>query len=295
MTRRILTVICLLLAATCARAQVNTQRQPDCYIEANFTAATRSVAFDNRPSAPGEKSGCTRWTLSYYSNGFSALSIELDEAPDASTGSTGIPGTPGSWVVFPQTASGALPLTVTTSSQITVYKFYPWVSINLNSVTGTGLIKAVAMGWKPDSLSDASSSPAGSSVAQTVSPITTDPCQSPAAVKTSVPINITTATTTSLVALSGSTIVYVCGFAVTVGSTVTANTIQFEYGTGGTCGAGTTVLTGVLNTAGVLTGEISYGGAGQTVFKTAAANGLCAVSTVGTGPSIQGLLTFVQQ
>lgn len=130
--------------------------------------------------------------------------------------------------------------------------------------------------------------------AQTVALTATDPCQTSAITKQSVVINITTATTTSLVAISGNTQIFVCGFAITFGSTVTADTIQFEYGTGATCGTGTTVLTGAFNTNGLLTGTISYGGS-ATIFKTIAAQRLCAVSTVGTGPSIQGVLTFVQQ
>lgn len=130
--------------------------------------------------------------------------------------------------------------------------------------------------------------------AQTVALTATDPCQSSAIAKQSVVINISTATTTSLVAISGTTSIYVCGFAVTFGSTVTADTIQFEYGTGATCGTGTTVLTGAFNTNGLLTGSMAFGGAGMTLFKTVAAQRLCAVSTVGTGPSIQGVLTFVQ-
>lgn len=130
--------------------------------------------------------------------------------------------------------------------------------------------------------------------AQTVALTSTDPCQSSANPKQSVVINIATATTTNLVAISGTTSIYVCGFAVSFGSTISADTIQFEYGTGATCGSGTTVLTGAFNTNGLLTGQMAYGGAGQTVFKTVAAQGLCAVTTVGTGPSIQGVLTFVQ-
>ncbi len=121
-----------------------------------------------------------------------------------------------------------------------------------------------------------------------------DPCASPNIAKSSVPINITTATTTSLVAVSGSTTVYACGFIATTGSTVAANTIQFEYGTGAAC-TSPTVLTGALNTAGLLTGPITYGGTGETIFKSAASAGICAVTTVGTGPSIQGVLTYVQQ
>ena len=80
----------------------------------------------------------------------------------------------------------------------------------------------------------------------------------------------------------------------TLASTVTADTIQFEYGTGAAC-TSPVLLTGAFNTSGLLTGSISYGGGSQTIFKSAASNGICAVTTVGTGPSIQGVITYVQQ
>lgn len=125
-----------------------------------------------------------------------------------------------------------------------------------------------------------------------------DPCQSSSVVKTSVPINITSATTTSLVAVSGTTTVYVCGFTVTVSEVITtANTIAFEYGTGATC-TGPVLLTGTFGSGGVTAGApvpITYGGAGQTIFKGIASNGLCALTAIGASGSFQGVLTYVQQ
>lgn len=116
----------------------------------------------------------------------------------------------------------------------------------------------------------------------------TDPCQSPWAAKSSVPVAISTATTTQLVALSGTTKVYVCGLNATVGATTT---IGLNYGTGASCGTGTTALTGVLAPA---TGTmINIGGGEATAVSSAAGNALCAVST-GTG-GINGVLTYVQQ
>src|SRR5882724_2911384 len=95
-----------------------------------------------------------------------------------------------------------------------------------------------------------------------------DPCSY--AAKSNVAIAITTATTTSLVAISGSTSIYVCGFSVTISQVVTtANTILFEYGTGATCGTGTNVLTGTYGTGGVTAAApitVSYGGSGSTIF-----------------------------
>ncbi len=124
-----------------------------------------------------------------------------------------------------------------------------------------------------------------------------DPCAY--ATKSSVAINITTATTTSLVAASGTTTVYVCGFSLTISPAgTTADTIQFEYGTGAACVTTQTVLTGTfgngdLTTAAAVT-PISYGGSGQTVFQSIASNAICAVSA-GNAVSIQGVMTYVQQ
>jgi hypothetical protein len=124
-----------------------------------------------------------------------------------------------------------------------------------------------------------------------------DPCADVSAPKSSVPINISSATTTQLVALSGSTVVYVCGYTAAAGAG-TNPSIQFEYGTGSTCGTGTTVITGAMATgvtvATGVPGPIFYAGPDATVFKTAAGAALCAV-TGGTTPNFQGYLSYVQQ
>jgi hypothetical protein len=62
-------------------------------------------------------------------------------------------------------------------------------------------------------------------------------------VKQSVAVNIMTATTTSIVTVSGSTKVFVCGF--TFSMTGTTPTFQFEYGTGAAC-TNPVVLTGTF-------------------------------------------------
>lgn len=119
-----------------------------------------------------------------------------------------------------------------------------------------------------------------------VSPNGGDPCANPTVAKSSVALNISSATTTALVAAVASQVVYVCGFNASL--TGTAPSLRLQYGTGGTCGSGTTNLTGTyLPTSGsYITSEAK--------FKTAASNELCAVSA-GTSPSIQGVLTYVQQ
>lgn len=125
-----------------------------------------------------------------------------------------------------------------------------------------------------------------------------DPCQNSAIAKSSVVINISTAATTALVAVSGSTTVFVCGFSLTISEVVTtANTILFEQGTGATCAGAPTALTGTYGAGGVLAAApitVVVPG-GSTAFKTAASNGLCAVTAIGATGSFQGVLTFVQQ
>jgi hypothetical protein len=129
---------------------------------------------------------------------------------------------------------------------------------------------------------------------------TTDPCQSPAAQKNSVQVTITTATTTALVAVSGSTVVYSCGFQIVASDTTTANTVQLEYGSGAACATSPIALTPNYNTgvqtAGAIPFILSYGTAGQSSLKpTPTGNGVCALTTVGSTPSIQILYTYVQQ
>ncbi len=126
----------------------------------------------------------------------------------------------------------------------------------------------------------------------------TDPCMSPDIAKSSAAISITSATTTSIVAVSGATVVYVCGFAFTIAPSATsADTALIEYGTGAAC-TSPTVLTGTFGNGDLTSAApvtlIHYGGAGQTVMKSAASAGICILSA-GTAVNIQGVLTYVQQ
>jgi hypothetical protein len=124
-----------------------------------------------------------------------------------------------------------------------------------------------------------------------------DLCQNPSILKSSVPINITSAATTQLVAISGTTSIYVCHFSFTISEVITtANTLQFEYGTSTNC-TGANKLTGLYGAGGVtvaapVTVSAGYGG---TLFTVPASNGLCALTAIGATGSFQGILTFVQQ
>jgi hypothetical protein len=123
-----------------------------------------------------------------------------------------------------------------------------------------------------------------------------DPCSY--AAKSSTPITLTTATTQQLIPVSGSTVPYVCGFSMTIAPSATsAATALFEYGTSTNC-TGTNALTGTYGngdlTSAAPVAPITAGNASSTVFKGAAASGICIV-TAGTAVNVQGVLTYVQQ
>ena len=126
--------------------------------------------------------------------------------------------------------------------------------------------------------------------------VSVDPCAY--AQKLSAVIAITSATTTSLVAVSGTTSVYVCSFSFSASNVVTtANILSFEYGTSTNC-TGTHALTGGYGTGSVLAASptaYSSGNSGSTIFSAPSANGICAVTTIGGSGSFEGVLTYVQQ
>lgn len=121
-----------------------------------------------------------------------------------------------------------------------------------------------------------------------------DPCST--SQKIVIPVNIVTATTTQLLALSAGKAIYVCSGLLTIaGSTTTAGSIVFEYGTGASCATGTTAITGAftgVNTSGTPLVLSIHGGSG-TAFGTIAGQALCAL-TAGTTVGIQGYITVVQ-
>jgi len=96
-----------------------------------FTAAGDvSVTIDNRTKA------CYSWVFTYNSTGFSALSIQVEGAPDNN-------GVPGTWAALtaPALVSGSNPSTDIAYAAMTLQVNPPWVRVKLVSKTGTGSIK----------------------------------------------------------------------------------------------------------------------------------------------------------
>ena len=104
----------------------------------------------------------------------------------------------------------------------------------------------------------------------------------------SVPINISTASTVQLVAISGSAKIYVTSFDVIAGGT---GSFTLEYGSGVNCATGTTALTGaypLTAQAGVAKGS----GLGPVLF-VPSGKALCAVSSAAV--QMSGSLSYNQQ
>lgn len=303
-----------------ARAQVG---QPDCLVTLTLSNAGRQV-FDNRGLS---QPVCTTWHLTYFNEGFSALSIELDEAPSSN-------GAPGTWVTWPTPASGSQPLTATTQGQLTLFKYFPWVSINITSVTGTGTIRAAAYGYRPNFSGDTNAS--STAVTTNTSTVDNAPVSGgPVFIGTTNGGNLiglssaagngdanagarmlsvalsyfngaswdraiycpntstfsVVSAITQIIPLSGSTKIRICSFGLHP-STVTAGSTDIIYGTGASCGTGTTTLTGAFTLPAAAVVDIAT--AGLTTggpLTTPAGQAVCVRSVTST---INGFITWEQ-
>jgi hypothetical protein len=102
-----------------------------------------------------------------------------------------------------------------------------------------------------------------------------------------IPINIASATTTELVALVANQTVYVTSWDVMAGGT---GNFTLEYGTGTTCGTGTTILTGAYPL--IAQAGISKGNGLGPVLIVPSGNALCAVTS--TGVQFSGSISYAQ-
>jgi hypothetical protein len=110
---------------------------------------------------------------------------------------------------------------------------------------------------------------------------------------TPVAVNISSATTTQIVALTASKKVYVCNYSLTV--TGTSPTLTWEYGTGTACATGTTAISGAM-AGGTTAAPIVLNSPPEATgyaFVTPSAQALCILSG-GTTPSIQGWIMEAQ-
>jgi hypothetical protein len=115
---------------------------------------------------------------------------------------------------------------------------------------------------------------------------TTNPCSYGTLVN--VVVNVSTATTTQLEALSSGKTIYVCKVVLLANGTGNAT---LEYGTGTTCGTGTTTLTGPMP-LGAQAGWVEPAGTTPN-YTTAASNALCLLTSAAV--QVSGSIQVVQQ
>lgn len=136
----------------------------------------------------------------------------------------------------------------------------------------------------------ASTAAAATDLAQVVtsSPNGGNPCSNPGATLTSVFGSTSGTTAVEIVALSGTTKVFICSLTVT-GVSGTTPTFSLVYGTGTNCGTGQAVMLGAWTTA----ANTLYAFA-KPVAVAPAGQAICYLQT-GTTPVSRYALTYVQQ
>lgn len=106
-----------------------------------ISGAGRAKTFDNVTS------GCLGWKLTYAAEGFSALSINLQTSTRVNY-FTNSYGPSGTWSTFGGTSTtGSLPITSVAQGTYVGYGNYPYIAVNVSSVTGTGSIDATLACW----------------------------------------------------------------------------------------------------------------------------------------------------
>lgn len=107
---------------------VHAQAPVPCTLAGVFSATGTSGVIDNR------RTGCYQWRVVYASTGFSAVSVQLEQAPD----NGGIPGTWAAFTGATVVTDGTNPSTSTNTALIGVHSGAAWVRLNFVTATGTG-------------------------------------------------------------------------------------------------------------------------------------------------------------
>jgi hypothetical protein len=98
------------------------------------------------PPLNNKQMGCISWQLLYNSNGLSGISVNLQSAPSGQGGAV------GTWSTFSgtnATGSASLPMTTVNSSGAFVsWGYFPWIRVNVATLTGTGAIDIQLSCWK---------------------------------------------------------------------------------------------------------------------------------------------------
>lgn len=103
-----------------------------------YSGATATTPFNNSAL------GCVGFSLTYNSEGFSGISLNLQTSPKFLGGAAS-----GTWSTYGGTATtGTLPLTSTSQGTYIGYGYYPFLRVNLATATGTGSVDVQFNCWK---------------------------------------------------------------------------------------------------------------------------------------------------
>lgn len=213
---------------------------PDCFITATATTTTpvNSSNQDNRlgPSTPGI--GCVDWTVTYYSTGFSGISVELDSANDSS-------GVPGAFSAFGGTLiAGTNPSTTLNEGSIQVTGYFPWQRLRISGLVGSGVATAFAFGFRPIAFVLPKSSTAQASNVTQIGGNNVFACPNQAI------ITLAGSGNTQIIAHSGTNRTLICFLQISYASGLN---VQVTSGTGGTCGTSSANVTGLFQNVGTIT------------------------------------------
>ena len=150
------------------------QSSPDCSFTLVFTAAAaQSPAYNNKPSTAGGLP-CTSWIVSYFTNGASSVSVQIEGSAD----SGGSPS--GGYTLLTAATSpitSANPATGTTGGNILACcDYYPWIRINPTTFTGTNKTMTVRVyGYRGTSQVASGGGGGGSGITQLHGDVTAGP------------------------------------------------------------------------------------------------------------------------
>lgn len=247
--RKLLLLLVLGMLSVLARGQNPGTFMPSCRYAYVFTTTGRSAAYNNITPSGSVNTSCTNWTAVYSSVGFSALSLEVDSAPDNGTA----PGlSQGSWTIWPaaQIAAGqVMPLTSLTSAGLTFFGFFPWLSINVTTATCPASTSCQGnvyiYGWQTQGSQESNT---GATQTQGVTAAGSFPTGNPVQVALNSPtspwqcsLTGLAATLTQCKAAPTAGRLYITDITVDT-TTATAGTYQLETGTGTNCATGTATL-----------------------------------------------------
>lgn len=170
--------ICLLLIAsvsvTSGVLSAQVARLPDCFLYFNLDGPESSGVYDNR------QVGCVDWSVALTNDGFAALTVTVEEAPDAG-------GSPGAFVIYSGTTlDGVNPLVGITADWWRGNGYRSYVRVTSSGLAGAGNIRGILYGYRA---TDAASS-SGVGVVVTNTPLPVQGAETEGAAATGDPVRV---------------------------------------------------------------------------------------------------------